>query len=112
MANWPHPSKGSKHNANSGYKPGIRRLLREDRQIQAKVRQGVYDKLTPEVKLAELDALHLDAKRQRAKLKAIIAEKVVGAPAPKKAHQEKAEAVVYASKAQERRAKAGKGVRS
>jgi hypothetical protein len=68
MANYPRPTAGSKHNANSGYKPGVRRELREERQLAAKSRQAEYDVLTPSAKLARLNADKFVAAKQRARL--------------------------------------------
>jgi hypothetical protein len=107
MANYPKPTKGSRHNAGFGYKSGIRRQLREDRQVQAKVRQELYDKLSATEKLARLDRGHFQgdrpfiATKQRARIKAqlkvealVDAEVDAGiaasnAPAPKKARKGK-----------------------
>jgi Spy/CpxP family protein refolding chaperone len=78
MANYPKPAKGSRHNANTGYRSGIRAQLREDRRIQARVRQELHDKLTPEQKLAQLG--DLPAKKERARLGALIAKAAPTAP--------------------------------
>lgn len=88
MANYPKPTKGSRHNAGFGYKSGIRRQLREDRQVQAKVRQELYDKLSATEKLARLDRGHFQgdrpfmATKQRARIGAQLKAAEAAAPAP------------------------------
>jgi hypothetical protein len=82
MANYPKPAPKSRHNANSNYKSGVRRQLREDRQIQAKVRQDIYDALTLEQKLAGLGAT--GSTKQRAKLTAAIEAKNASSSKSKK----------------------------
>ena len=93
MANYPKPSKGSRHNAGTGYRSGIRAQLREDRRVQAKVRQELRAKRSPEEQVARLNAGHFHASKERARLAAAIearlnAEKTEAA-APKKARKEK-----------------------
>lgn len=108
MANYPKPTKGSRHNANTGYRSGIRRQLREDRQVQAKIRQELYDKLSLSEKTARLNLGNaqngnkpFEASKQRHRLwklrgAAEAATKKSAAPAPaetarapKKARKEK-----------------------
>ncbi len=103
MATYPKPTKGSRHNAGFGYKSGIRRQLREDRQVQAKVRQELYDKLSATEKLARLNRGHFQgdrpfiATKQRARIKAQLkaaeaaapASVAEGTPEPKKARKGK-----------------------
>lgn len=82
MANYPKPKKGTRHNANAGFKSGIRLQLREDRQVQAKIRQELYDAKSLEQKLAELGPT--GSKKQRYRLAVAIAAKNAAVAAPKK----------------------------
>ena len=52
---------------------GVPAAWKAQRQAEAKVRQEAYDKLTPQQKLAKLDAGGFAASKQRAKLAAQIA---------------------------------------
>lgn len=88
MANYPKPTKGSRHNAGTGYQSGVRRQLREDRQVQARVRQELYDKLSISEKVARLG--NLTAARQRHRLyEQRKATEAAATDTPKKARKEK-----------------------
>lgn len=88
MANYPHPKKGSRHSAGTGYQSGVRRQLREDRQVQARVRQELYDKLSPTEKLARLG--NLTAAKQRVKLSVQFRDETIAtAQENRKARKEK-----------------------
>jgi hypothetical protein len=68
MANYPKTTKGSRHGPDSHFKSGVRRMLGEDRRIQARVRQELYNKLSLEERVAKLNRGGFRASKQRAKL--------------------------------------------
>lgn len=49
---------------------GMTKKMREERRLQAETRNAEFAKLTPEQKLAKLDAGGFAAKKQRAKIQA------------------------------------------
>jgi len=55
------------------HKRGIDEQQKAQRKLEAETRQAEYNKLTPQEKLARLDAGGFTASKQRAKLAALVA---------------------------------------
>lgn len=92
-ANYPKPVKGTRHNANTHYKSGVKAQLRKERREGAKLREVAYSNLSPAERLARLDAGGFKAQRQRDRIQAQQKAAKVAVEA-----EAKAEAVAQAKK--------------